>query len=164
MIDPAVFDSSYLLPLHWAALALIMLGLMLLFVEAALPSFGAIGAIGVIAFTVGGFLLMDADIPGLSIRPSYLALASLTGAAIVIALVVLAVRSHKKRVVSGKEGLAGQRGEVLSVAPGEIYARVHGELWRVACKHPLAPGDHVRVRRVEGLTLHVERVEAEQQT
>ena len=161
MIDPAVFDSSYLLPLHWGSVALMLLGVMLLFVEAALPSFGAIGATGVIAFTVGGILLMNAEIPGLTIHPTYLALASLTCAAIVIALVVLAVRSHRKRVVSGKEALVGEQGVVLSVAPDEIYARVQGEMWRVACKQPLATGDHVRVRRVDGLTLHVEHEQAE---
>lgn len=158
MIDPAVFDGSYLMPLHWAALLLVLAGLLMLFAEAALPSFGAIGATGVVAFTVGGMLLMDANIPGLTIRPSYLALASLTGVAIVIALVVLAVRSQRKRVVSGKEGLVGQHGEVLSVSADGVYARVSGEMWRVSGKQDLSPGDQVRVRRVDGLTLHVERV------
>lgn len=161
MIDPAVFDGSHLMPLHWVALALVLAGLMMLFVEAALPSFGAIGATGVVTFTVGGLMLMDADIPGLTIRPLYLALASLTGAAIVVALIVLAVRSQRKRVVSGKEGLAGQHGEVLTVGPDGIYARVQGEMWRVVSKQPLVPGDQVRVRRVDGLTLHVEAVHTE---
>ncbi|MCB5363074.1 hypothetical protein H0484_04805 [Pusillimonas sp. CC-YST705] len=158
MIDPAVFDSASLMPMHWAAMALVMAGLFLLFVEAALPSFGAIGATGVIAFTVGGILLMKADIPGLVINPSYLALASLTGVIIVVALVILAIRSQRKRVVSGKEGLKGQRGEVISVEPGAIYARVQGEMWLVSSKHPLKPGDSVRVSSIEGLTLHVERL------
>lgn len=164
MIDPAVFDTTYLQPWHWAAVALVLMGVGLLFVESALPSFGAIGATGTIAFTVGGILLMNADIPGLTIHPSYLALASLSCAAIVIALVVLAVRSHKKRVVSGEEALLGLQGEVLSVAPGETYARIQGERWLVVSKQPLSIGDSVRVQRVEGLTLHVERLTTGQAT
>lgn len=156
MIDTAVFNSAHLLPLHWAALALMCLGLILILAEAALPSFGAIGATGIIAFTVGGMLLMDANIPGLSITPSFLFFSALTGALIVIGLVVLAVRSQKKSVITGKEALIGEKGPVLSVDPGEIYAQIQGERWRVVSTHPLSLGDQVKVKRVEGLTLHVE--------
>ena len=137
---------------------MVLAGVGLLLIEAALPSFGAIGATGIIAFTAGGILLMKADIPGLMISPTYLALATLAGIAIVVGLVVLTISSQRKRVVSGKEGLRGQHGVVVSVAAGETYARVQGELWRVACKQPLSAGDSVSVRSVDGLTLHVERV------
>lgn len=155
MIDPAVFDSAYLQPLHWTALLLLVLGLILIIAEAALPSFGAIGASGIIVFTVGGIMLLDADIPGLTIHPSYLISAVLLGVLVVLGLVWLAIKSHKKRVVSGEEGLVGQTGHVLSIDPDATYALILGERWRVIADHPLAVGDIVRVKHVDGLTLRV---------
>ncbi len=58
-------------------------------------------------------------------------------------------------VVTGREALVGSMGEVLEVSAAGAWARVHGELWQVASREPLAPGAHIRVTGVDGLTLNV---------
>mgnify|MGYP001329885610 CR=1 FL=1 len=40
-------------------------------------------------------------------------------------------------------------------ADGDWWVMVHGERWRARSRVPLAPGDRVRVDRLDGLTLDV---------
>ena len=55
--------AFHMLPVNWAGVALIALGLALMISEVFLPSFGALGIGGFIAFIVGGLMLFDADHP-----------------------------------------------------------------------------------------------------
>jgi membrane-bound serine protease (ClpP class) len=68
----------------------------------------------------------------------------------------MAVQSRRRPVVSGREELAGESGEVLADFTGEGWARVHGETWRVRSVVPLTQGQRVRVTGIDGLTLDVE--------
>jgi len=65
-------------------------------------------------------------------------------------------------VVSGKEALVGTEGTVTEVAGSEAWAHVAGESWRVHSDSPLKPGERIRVRKVDGLTLDVVVLGAEQ--
>ena len=67
----------------------------------------------------------------------------------------LALRGHRRPVVSGREALLGSPGEVMEVADGEIWAQVLGERWRVASSEPLVTGQRIRVVGLRGLTLDV---------
>ena len=62
--------------------------------------------------------------------------------------------TKRRRPEVGVEALVGARGEMVD---GE-WASVRGELWRTRAETPLAAGDRVRVRGVDGLTLVVERI------
>ena len=144
-----------LLPVNYAALALILLGMGLLVAELLSPSFGILGAGGLIAFIAGGILLFDEEMPGFGVPlPLIVALAA-ASAAVVMLGGALALKGHRKPVVSGREMLVGSWGEVLEVSPGEVWAQVQGERWRVASSEPLAPGQKVKVVGLRGLTLEV---------
>jgi membrane-bound serine protease (ClpP class) len=144
-----------LLPVNYAALALILLGMGLLVAEVFTPSFGFLGAGGVIAFIAGGILLFDEEVPGFGVPlPLILGLAA-ASAAIVMLGGGLALRGYRRPVVSGREILLGAPGEVMEVAEGEIWARVVGERWRVNSSEPLVPGQRIRVVGLRGLTLDV---------
>lgn len=144
-----------LLPVNYAALALILLGMGLLVAELLSPSFGFLGAGGVIAFIAGGILLFDEEVPGFGVPlPLILGLAA-ASAAIVMLGGGLALRGYRRPVVSGRQALLGSPGEVLQVADGEIWAQVLGERWKVTSNEPLAPGQHIRVVGSRGLTLEV---------
>jgi membrane-bound serine protease (ClpP class) len=145
-----------LLPVNWAGVGLILLGLAFMVAEAFLPSFGVLGIGGIIAFVVGAILLVDAELTGLQIPLSLVIAAALASAAFMLLVGRLAIGSRARPVVSGREEMVGATGEVIEGGPGEGWATVHGERWRVRAAGPLAPGQTVRVRRIHGLTLEVE--------
>jgi membrane-bound serine protease (ClpP class) len=144
-----------LLPVNYAALGLIVLGMALLAAEALSPTFGVLGAGGVAALIAGGVLLFDAEVPGYGAPlPLILGLA-VASAAVVLLGGGMAFKARRQPVVSGREGLVGASGEVLQVADGEAWAQVLGERWKVISSAPLATGQHVRVIGLHGLTLDV---------
>jgi membrane-bound serine protease (ClpP class) len=144
-----------LLPINYAGLALILLGIAFMIAEVFLPSFGSLGIGGVVAFVFGAVLLVDSDVPGFGIPIPLIAGLGLATAAFVILIGGMAAKARMRPVVSGREELVGSAGEVIEVAPGETWARVHGETWRIRSSAPLAPGAHVRVTAVDGLVLEV---------
>jgi len=144
-----------LLPVNYAGLALILLGIAFMIAEAFLPSFGSLGIGGVIAFVAGAVFLIESDVPGFGI-PLWL-IAGLAAASVAFVLLVggLAARARTRPVVTGREELVGAGGEVLQAGEGEAWAHVHGETWRVRSRDRLAPGTRVRVTGVDGLVLEV---------
>ena len=80
---------------------------------------------------------------------------ALTSALAIVVVGGMVLKSRQRPVVSGRESLPGSAGTVLTVDGGETWAQVEGERWRVRAEAALAPGDRVRVKGVDGLTLLV---------
>lgn len=144
-----------MLPVNYAGLALIVLGIAFMIAEVFLPSFGSLGIGGVVAFVVGAIFLIDDDVPGFGIPLPLIAGLGLASAAFVLLIGGMAAKARVRPVVSGREEMLGSTGEVISGAADEIWARVHGETWRVRSARTLVPGMRVRVTAVDGLTLEV---------
>ncbi len=149
--------AFHLLPVNWAGVALIAFGAVLMLAEAFLPSFGALGVGGIVAFVIGGLFLMDTEAPGFGIPLSFLVSVAVVSAGLILAVGGLAVRTRSRPVVSGRDEMVGAPGVVTVATPEGTWAHVHGETWRVTAPEPLAPGDHIRVIAMDGLTLRVER-------
>lgn len=144
-----------LLPVNYAGLGLILLGMALLAAEVFTPSFGVLGLGGVAAFIAGGLLLFDRDIPGFGVPlPLILGLA-VTSAAVVLAAGGMALRARRQPVVSGSEEMHGIPGQVLAVDDNGAWVQVHGERWRADSQDKLTVGAPVRVTGMRGLTLEV---------
>jgi membrane-bound serine protease (ClpP class) len=148
-----------LLPVSYAGLALILLGIAFMVAEAFLPSFGALGIGGIIAFVAGSLMLIDTDMPGYGIPWPMIVTASLASALFLVFVIGMALKARRTPIVSGREELIGAVGEVLEDTPGEGMARIHGELWSVRCAQPLVHGQKVRVTGIDGLVLQVSPVE-----
>lgn len=146
------------LPISYAGVALIVLGIALMTSEAFVPSFGVLGLGGVTAFVVGSIMLMDTDVPAYQIAlPTILALAAFSAALLVAGLGLL-LRGRRAAVVSGMEHLPGAVGVVESISTdGRPMVRLEGELWQAVCAQPLAPGDEVIVSALHGLALQVNK-------
>jgi membrane-bound serine protease (ClpP class) len=145
-----------ILPVNYAGLALLSLGLVFMLAEAFVPSFGALGIGGVIGFVIGSIILFDQGQAGYAVSlPLILALALLS-AGFFLFVVGAAVKARRRPVVSGREELLGARGEVLEDFTGRGRIRVHGEIWRAESPVPLKRGGRVRVSAVDGLVLNVE--------
>lgn len=150
------FYAFQLLPVNWVGVGLICLGLSLMVAEVFLPSFGLAGAGGVVAFVLGGIFLTDTDIPGFDLGLPFLIGTALFSLAILLVLGHLALRAHRRRVVSGPEYMIGQEATVTTVGNNVAYAEVQGELWKVRGRVPLHPGQRVRITSIDGLTLEVD--------
>jgi membrane-bound serine protease (ClpP class) len=145
------------LPVSYAGLALMLLGIALMTAEAFAPSFGILGLGGIGAFIFGSILLMDTEVPAYRIAlPMIIAVALFSAVLLVFALGMIA-RARRSEVVSGREHLVGAEAVVEAIPGGGIRARLEGELWSVCCADELAPSDRVRVDAVDGLVLQVSR-------
>jgi membrane-bound serine protease (ClpP class) len=145
-----------MLPFSTTGLALMALGMAFLVAEVFVPTSGALAVGGVIAFVAGAMMLIDTDVPGFGIPLALIAAIAVVTALFVLVVVGMAVKARRRKVVTGREELAGESGEVLDDFSGEGWARVHGETWRVRSALPLTRGQRVRVTHIDGLTLDVE--------
>jgi len=144
-----------LLPVNYAGLGLIVLGIAFMVAEAFVPSFGALGIGGVVAFVFGSVMLIDTDVPGYGIPWPVVIPVALTSALFLFLVAGMALKARRRPVVSGGEELIGSIGEVLDDLDHEGWAHLHGEMWKVRSPTPLARGQKVRVLRRDGLTLEV---------
>lgn len=143
------------LPINWAAAALIVLGLVFFILEATTTTNGILAAGGVIAMVLGAVMLIDTEMPELSINWSTAIGVTLPLAAITVFLLQLAVRSFRAKVVTGRRGMIGEVG----VAKTDVHTKgrvfVHGEWWNASSDSPIRSGAPVRVVAVEDLKLRV---------
>lgn len=147
-----------LLPVSYAGLALIALGVGLLVAEHFAPGFGLLGLGGITAFAIGSVMLIDTDAP--DYRIPWPLIAGVTAASAGFLLVVLrfALRARQRPVVSGREQLLGATGEVVVNPDGSLSASILGEVWKVRANAPLGRGQKVRVVGIDGLVLSVEAI------
>ncbi|MGH8852674.1 MAG: NfeD family protein [Telluria sp.] len=147
-----------LLPVNYAGLALIVLGLAFMVGEAFLPSFGILGLGGIAAFVAGALMLIDTELPGYGMPPGLVGTLAIASALLLFGTVRLALKTRRRPVRSGADGLVGALCAVTSVEqrrPLEGWVQLEGELWRVVCSAPLRPAQTVRVVGRSGLTLQV---------
>jgi membrane-bound serine protease (ClpP class) len=146
----------HVLPIDYAGLALILLGLALLVAEAFVPSFGVLGIGGLVAFVAGSIMLLDTDVPGYGIPWYLIGSISAVAAGLMLVTMTMLVRSRRRAVVSGVEQMLDSTGSVIEWADGQGRVRVQGEVWQARAAQPIGPGARVRVKAIEGLTLVVE--------
>lgn len=145
-----------ILPVNYAGVALILVGLAFMAGEMFMPSFGALGIGGLIAFVIGSVILFDVDRPGQDISLWLVGGAAALSGLFIMAAVGLLIRSHRRRVVSGGEAMIGSLGRALEDFQDAGRVFVHGETWRGHTRTPLRAGDNVRVTGRQGLLLEVE--------
>jgi len=144
-----------LLPINYAGMGLILLGISLMVGEAFEPSFGILGIGGVVAFIFGSIILIDTSAPGFAIELSVIITFALISAVIFIFVVGLALKARRKPVVSGIEELIGAQATVLDDFEQQGRVSVHSESWVAHSNVPLLKGQQVKVAGVSGLTLEV---------
>jgi membrane-bound serine protease (ClpP class) len=145
-----------LLPINYAGVALILLGVGLMIGEAYEPSFGMLGIGGVIAFVIGSIILIDTEAPGFGIDLSVIITFAIASVLMFVIVIGMAIKSRRAPVVSGLEQMIG--GEAIAVADfdGKGTVSIHSERWSAVSPVPLKKGQRVRVTGLDGLTLQVE--------
>lgn len=150
-----------LMPVNYVGLSLIIVGVTFMILELYVTSYGAVGIGGVIAFVVGSIMLYDTNDPAFRMSTTLILFMSTLTAAFFFALIMMMIRSHKRHVVTGQEGLIGSEGVVMSIEKNKITIMLMGEIWSAESSTMLAPGQRVQVVKTEGLTLTVKPVHKE---
>ena len=142
-----------ILPINYAGLALIVLGISFLIAETFVPSFGALGIGGVIAFVVGSIILMDEE--GMRISLLLIGSTALVSAGFFLWVMSRLFAMRKKKVVTGAEEMIGITGEAMDdfTEQGRIW--VHGESWQAQSTAPVKKGQKIEVIAKDGLLLKV---------
>ena len=148
--------AFHLLPVNFAGIGLILLGIAFMVAEAFVPSFGALGIGGLAAFVIGSVILIDSDLPGFAIPYALIGGVAAASGLFVIGVLGMAVRGRLRRAITGREALVGATAEVLFDFTGDGWVRVQGEQWRARVGSPVRRGQRVRITSVEGLLLHAE--------
>ena len=148
--------SFQLLPINYAGVALILLGVALMVGEAFQPSFGMLGIGGTIAFVIGSIILMDTEVPGFGIDISIIVTFAAISILVFIFVVGMALKARRRPVVSGMEELVGGNAIVLEDFAGKGAVLIHSERWNAISDMPLHKGQQVKVTAINGLILQVE--------
>lgn len=148
------FYALQVMPVNYAGLALILLGLVFMVAEAFLPSFGILGIGGMLAFITGSIILWDD--PDLNIS-----LPLVFGTALVVAVFSIWVlgrlfRLRKVKPTIGRDEMIGMVGEAREDFDRSGRVFVHSELWTADTTAPVEAGQKVRVLSLDGLRLRVE--------
>lgn len=152
------FYSFQILPVNLAGLALIIFALILFAAEAMTPTFGVLTAGGVISFILGSLMLIETPLPELRVSLWTIIPTALVTFAFVFLAVRAVVRTHKRKSLTGAEGMVGLEGEARTrLNPtGQVF--VHGEIWQAeSIEGVIEKGEKVEVIGAEGLKLKVKR-------
>jgi membrane-bound serine protease (ClpP class) len=145
------------LPVNFAGVALVLLGLGLLVAEAFIVSGGLLALGGLAAFAIGALFLIDTDVDAFQIDWRLIAGATAVLGLTSFLLLSYGLAAQGRKVTTGSQGLIGMKGRVLDWADGEGHVQVDGERWHATSKDDLTPGDTIKVKAVEGLTLVVKK-------
>lgn len=153
--------AFHLLPVNFAGLALIILGIIMFVTETFVHAYGTLSIGGLAAFVFGSIILMNTGVPGFQVPIGLISGISVAAAIIIVITLWIAVRAHRRPVVSGAEELQSSQGRALSdFANGTGQIMIHGEIWNAQSAQPIRAGDSVKVLRLEGLKLVVEPANA----
>jgi membrane-bound serine protease (ClpP class) len=149
-----------LLPVRFAAIAMIIGAFALFAAEAKFASHGVLTTGGIVLLTLGGLFLVDAPIPEMRVHLVTALAVSIPLGLITAFLMSIAVRARRNKIVTGKQGLIGEIGIAqTTLAPaGKVF--VHGELWDAVSTVIIPAGEQIVVRQLDGLTLQVDPVTA----
>ena len=142
-----------ILPINYAGLALIVLGITFMIAEAFAPSFGALGIGGVIAFAVGSVILVDEE--SMRISLPLIGSTALVSAGFFLWVMSRLYAMSRKKVVTGAEEMIGIIGEAMEDFTQEGRIWVHGESWRAQTSTPIKKGQKIQVTAKDGLQLKV---------
>jgi len=149
-----------LLPVRFAAVAMIIGAFALFAAEAKFASHGVLTTGGIALLTMGGLFLVDAPIPEMRVHLLTALAVSIPLGLITAFLMSIAMRARRNKIVTGEQGLIGEIGIAQSALSPTGKVFVHGELWDALSAVPVAAGEQVVIRQVEGLTLRVDPIPA----
>ena len=144
-----------MLPVNYAGLALLLVGIGLMVAEVVTPTIGVLGVGGVIAFVTGSIILFDSDLPGYRVSLPIIAATAVASALVFSVGVGSAMRARRLRVSTGREAMIGASAVALEDFTELGNVRAFSENWQARSARAVRKGDKLRVTGIEGLVLTV---------
>ncbi len=164
MLFPAVIGTISLLlgayglqmlPINYAGVALIVLGIGLMVAEAFTPTVGIMGIAGVVSFVIGSLIMMDTDVSGYQLPYLVIGAFATAAAGLSVLAVGAAVRARQQKIVTGHEGMLHGTAEAMEDFAETGWVWAFGERWKARTDVPVKKGDTLRIEEIDGLTLVV---------
>ena len=151
------FFAFQTLPVNYAGILLIILGIILFIAEIKITSYGLLTIGGVLSMTLGSLMLFESPAPYLRASLGVIIPVVLVTAGLFIVAISFALKAQMAKPLTGKRGLVGEIGVAKTgIAPeGKVF--VHGEYWNVTSEEVIEEGEQVRVVSVENLEMIVEK-------
>ncbi len=150
------FFAFSTLPINYVGLLLILLAVVMFILEVKVPSYGMLTVGGIIAMAFGSLMLIDSSQPYLQISRAVIAATVAVSAGFILFASWMVIRTQSRPVVSGQEGMVGERGRVIKDIRGEGKVFVHGEFWRARADTEISKGSEIEVvGLLPGLVLEV---------
>ncbi|HSF67032.1 MAG TPA: nodulation protein NfeD [Nitrospiraceae bacterium] len=152
------FYSLQSLPVNYAGVLLVILGIVFFILEATVTSYGLLAIGGVTSMILGSLMLIKTDAEFL--QPSWGMIVPVVAFASIATMFIvgMAIRAMRRQPMTGSEELVGSIGVAKTMLAPQGQLAIHGELWEAVSERPLQPGEQAEVTRVEGLTLYVKPV------
>jgi membrane-bound serine protease (ClpP class) len=145
-----------LLPINYAGLALILIGIALLTIEAFNPTI-VLGVGGLTSFVLGAVMLFKFEAPGYRLSWTVVGIATALFAALLLVVLGSVWRARKGPIRVGAQAMRGLSAEVLDWSENEGHVSAQGERWKAHGAEAFKPGDLVEVANIVELTLVVRR-------
>lgn len=158
------FFSFQMLPINYAGVLLILLAIAFFLAEIWVTSGGMLTVGGVIALFLGSLMLIESPGPFLRISFKVIIPSVVATAAFFILIVGAGLKAQRRKVLTGKEGLIGEKGYATTDIDGTGQAFIHGELWTVASSEKIAKGEQIEVISIDGLTPRVRKLDSEKES
>jgi membrane-bound serine protease (ClpP class) len=152
------FYSLHTLPVNYAGLALIVVGIILFLLEIKITSYGLLTVGGAICLFLGSVMLIDVESPLEVLRVSWVVIIPSVAVTVLFFLfaIGMGVKAQRRKPTTGQEGLIGEEGVAIENLTPDGQVRVHGELWSATTTAPpVRKGEPVIVTGVHGLHLTV---------
>jgi len=152
------FYAFQTLPINYAGLLLIILGVILFIAEVMVVSHGILTIGGIAAMILGSLMLIDSPAPFLQISLSAILGVTAATTAFFVFAIGAVFRAHRRQPATGREGLVGQAGVARTRLNPDGLIFIRGEIWNATCAEGAEPGEQVQVTSVAGLKLKVKKL------
>ena len=152
------FYAFQTLPINYAGLLLIILGVILFIAEVKVVSHGILTIGGIAALILGSLMLIDSPAPFLQISLSAILGVTAATTAFFVFAIGAVFRAHRRQPATGREGLVGQAGVARPRLNPDGLIFIRGEIWNATCGEGVEPGEQVQVTSVAGLKLKVKKL------
>ena len=152
------FFALQMLPINYAGLALILLGIILFIAEVKITSFGMLSVGGAVCMLLGSIMLAEKLPEYMKISKGVIIPVVLVSAGFFLFAVTMAIRARRRKPTTGIEGLIGEEGFSESLIFPEGTVSIHGEIWRAECDERIEKGERIKVVGVDNLKLKIVKV------
>lgn len=156
------FFALQTLPVNYAGILLILFSVILFIAEIKVMSHGLLTVGGIISLVLGSLLLFESPDPALRVSWSVM-IPTLTVICLFFAgVIALVLKAQMRKRRTGKEGMLGEEGKAVTdvYETGKVF--IKGEYWNASSDKPVEMGRRVRIVKVEGLKIQVEKIEDKQ--